>query len=222
MNLGGPGQNMPQPQNTTGGMLGRLANILGRNQNLAANYALNVARDTHKSSLKKDEITHQGKVKVDTEKQLGEVRMDQGHEGLVKRYQTAFEEHEPGTPEYEAATPHPVTGKRYMHTELADQAIKGGLSVDAKGQVNVGPVSAINLSETVNKRNETKPPAEENMGKPGTKADVKSALTLNNTPIKYPFNSTVGESGNYSPKTFNEDSTPVFSEEDAEQVSKKD
>jgi hypothetical protein len=173
MNLGGGGQIMPQPGGgNTGGMVGRLANLLMRNNNLST-----------LQNMRKDVITHTGKVKVDTERELGQIRIDQGIEGLKKRQAAIYEEHVPGTPEYENTTPHPITGKRYKDPMIANQAMKVGVNPDAKGQLIVGPgLGQITQTELINQRTPTgtfpRPTAapKQRTGYSGNMADTKDAL----------------------------------------------
>lgn len=48
-------------------------------------------------------------------------------------------------------------------------------------------------------------------------SDIQDSLQANNTSNVFPFESTAGSSGNFSPTKFNEDSTPVYSEINAEE-----
>jgi len=48
-------------------------------------------------------------------------------------------------------------------------------------------------------------------------SDIQDSLQKNNTSNVFPFESTAGSSGNFSPTKFNDDSTPVYSEINAEE-----
>jgi len=48
-------------------------------------------------------------------------------------------------------------------------------------------------------------------------SDIQDSLRTNNNPNYFPFESTAGSSGNFSPNKFNDDNTPVYSEINAEE-----
>lgn len=48
--------------------------------------------------------------------------------------------------------------------------------------------------------------------------DIGAAVLAHNKKIEYPFNSTVGSSGRWSPTSFENDETPTFSEENAQDL----
>ena len=58
-------------------------------------------------------------------------------------------------------------------------------------------------------------------GQAPKETDIESALYQHNTPITFGFDSSVGESGRFSPTSFNEDQTPVYSEFNAEESRKQ-
>jgi hypothetical protein len=169
MNLGN-GQIMPQPSNNnTGGMLGRLANILSRNNNLSTMHA-----------MRKDIITHGQNEKVRGQKELS----DYGIQSLGNRYDFAMQRY---TPEHEDVKSgkikaDPVTGELpYMRPTLAEHTQIGGLYADSKGQVNPGKISAVIRSKDVSARpvktREPKPnPTDNRVGKPANLSDTQEAI----------------------------------------------
>jgi len=49
-------------------------------------------------------------------------------------------------------------------------------------------------------------------------SDIQESLYANNNPNYFPFESTAGSSGNFSPTKFNNDEQPTFSETDADEI----
>jgi hypothetical protein len=72
---------------------------------------------------------------------------------------------------------------------------KGGLKVDTSAAIASSPVGGFNPKEQ----------------------DIQDSLRANNTSNVFPFESTAGSSGNFSPNKFNDDGTPVYSEVNAEE-----
>jgi hypothetical protein len=73
---------------------------------------------------------------------------------------------------------------------------KGGATVDTSSAIASSPVGGFNPKEQ----------------------DIQDSLRANNASNVFPFESTAGSSGNFSPTKFNDDGTPTFSEVDAEEL----
>jgi hypothetical protein len=73
---------------------------------------------------------------------------------------------------------------------------KGDNKVDTSAAVASSPVGGFNAKEQ----------------------DIQDSLRANNASNVFPFESTAGSSGNFSPTKFNDDGTPTFSEVDAEEL----
>lgn len=145
--------------------------------------------------------------------------------GARQAYEIALETH----PE-----DHPNAGK-FVNEEMANQVKRYGFDVGyrpAKTPASITQVEQWQKYRDENEKLNSKKP-ETNGNKVDTssaiasspvggfnpkESDIQDSLRLNNSPNYFPFKSTVGSSGNFSPTKFNSDETPTFSETDAEDI----
>ena len=232
MRLYGQGQNIVQAGGNTGGSMAAAAAIAGRYFDRKARLEERAYNRREDTLSRKELITHQTNEKI--RGNLIEGLMSPHIMGNIFDY---------AGQEYGADHPDVVSGKRMptdklrpeLHNLIKNYGVvstKNGIlpGTPGKGKAYFDALEDYNR-EKKNKSDEV----EARKGRVDTsgviasspiggnaprKDDIEMALATHNTKNTFPFESTVGGSGKWSPTSFNEDQTPTYSEYNAEESMK--
>jgi hypothetical protein len=225
MNFGKGGQNIVQAGNGGGNVFrGAGGSILGK---FLDTKLRRQERDYHRgkdleSRKEFEDYKNTSKLKHDTISDM--IRPAAAAHGARQAYEIALETH----PE-----DHPNAGK-FVNEEMANQVKRYGFDVGFRPAKT--PASITQVEQWQRYRNENAKLKSKDSDNNGNKVDTSSAiasspvgglnpkesdiqdsLRTNNNPNYFPFESTAGSSGNFSPNKFNDDNTPVYSEINAEE-----
>ena len=225
MNFGKGGQNIVQAgSGNANPFRGAANNILGA---YLGTKIRRTERDYHRekdeeSRIRVNEAQNMSKVKTELLKSM--VNPAAGAHGARQAYNIAMEVHPEG---------HPKAGQ-FVNEEMANQVSRYGFDVGYRPAKT--PASVQQVAEWKRYRDENPKVDTKKTDKGGLKVDTSSAiasspvggfnpkeediqdsLRANNASNVFPFESTVGSSGDFSPTKFNDDGTPVYSEVNAEE-----
>jgi hypothetical protein len=225
MNFGKGGQNIVQAgSGNANPFRGAANNILGA---YLGTKMRRTERDYHRtkdeeSRIRVNEAQTMNKAKADIFTSM--VNPAAGAHGARQAYNIALETHPEG---------HPQAGK-FVNEEMANQVKRYGFDVGyrpAKTPASISQVEKWQEYRDSDPNIPTKKPEKDGLKVDTSSAiasspvggfnpkeeDIQDSLRANNTSNVFPFESTAGSSGNFSPKTFNDDGTPVYSEINAEE-----
>lgn len=225
MNFGKGGQNIVQAgSGNANPFRGAANNILGA---YLGTKIRRTERDYHRqkdeeSRIRVNEAQNMSKVKSELLKSM--VNPAAGAHGAAEAYRIANQVHPEG---------HPQAGQ-YVNEEMANQVNRYGFDVGYRPAKT--PASITQVAEWKKYRDENPKVGSKDKGKNDNKVDTSAAiasspvggfnpkeqdiqdsLRINNASNVFPFESTAGSSGNFSPTKFNDDGTPVYSEINAEE-----
>jgi hypothetical protein len=225
MNFGKGGQNIVQAgSGNANPFRGAANNILGA---YLGTKIRRTERDYHRekdeeSRIRVNEAQNMSKVKTELLKSM--VNPAAGAHGARQAYNIAMEVHPEG---------HPKAGQ-FVNEEMANQVSRYGFDVGYRPAKT--PASITQVAEWQKYRDNNPKVDSKKTDKGGNKVDTSSAiasspvggfnpkeediqdsLRANNASNVFPFESTVGSSGDFSPTKFNDDGTPVYSEVNAEE-----
>jgi hypothetical protein len=230
MNFGKGGQNIVQAGNGNSSVFkGAMGNILG--QYLGTKMRRD-ERDYHRqkdeeSRIRVNKANHMDKAAADVFKSM--VQPVAGAHGAAKAYDIANET-------YGESHPDVVAGKRqaneYVRPEMAHQVNEYGFDIgyrpattpagvkqaEARNKFRGGDESTKQVNGSSSKIDVSSAVASSPVGGFNPEEnDIQTALHQNNTTNYFPFESTAGSSGKFSPTKFDNEQ-PVYSEVDAEEA----